>query len=176
MAVASERGRGLACPIETGPGCCAGAKIPRSILVAYLVAAAIALTMYLVVPIWLEARRDGAQTSTKEKPTTSAITGNDANFESEVLRSDVPVLVDFWASWCGPCKTMGPIVDALADEYRGKLKVVKVRIEDAPQAVAKYGVESVPTFLVIQRGEVRTQLVGAHPKEALVDAFKPYLN
>ncbi len=106
----------------------------------------------------------------------SAIAVNEANFEAEVLQSDLPVLVDFSASWCGPCRAMSPVVDAIADEYAGKVKVVKVDIDDAPQAAANYGVASIPTFAVIQGGNVKTQFTGARPKQVLVDAFKPYLS
>ena len=105
----------------------------------------------------------------------SAIACDDAKFDSEVLGSDLPVLVDFWAPWCGPCKAMSPVVDALADEYRGKLKVVKLQVEDAPQAAAQYGVTAIPSFMVVHDGEVKTQFTGARPKQILVDAFKPYL-
>jgi len=104
----------------------------------------------------------------------SAIAVNDANFQSEVLESDLPVLVDFWAPWCGPCKAMSPVVDAIAQEYAGNVKVVKVDVDEAPRAAANYGVVSIPTFLVIQAGKVKNQFTGVRPKQALVDAIKPY--
>lgn len=172
---ATEREHGSCC-VENGKACCTGLKTARSLLIAFLVVAAIALAIYFVAPILAVTTVDNGQTLTKEKGKTVPVTVTDANFEAEVLKSEQTVLVDFWATWCGPCKKMEPIVEAIAKEYAGRLKVVKVRIEDAPKAVAKYKVESIPTFLVIRRGEVKIQLVGAVPKEALVKVVEPYLN
>ena len=101
---------------------------------------------------------------------------DDANFQTEVLDSQQPVLVDFWAPWCGPCKALAPIVDEIAKEYDGRLKVVKVDVGQAPNAAAKYGVSSIPNVVVIDRGEVKTQLPGLRPKQELIDAIQPYLN
>ena len=88
------------------------------------------------------------------------VTTTDANFESEVLQSDVPVLVDFWATWCGPCKAIAPHVEAVAGDYVGKAKVAKMDIDSNPQTPAKYGIRSIPTLLVFKGGEVVDQLVG----------------
>lgn len=101
---------------------------------------------------------------------------NDANFITEVLESDQPVLIDFWAPWCGPCKAMSTIVDEIADEYGGEVKVLKVNVDDAPQAAARFGDSSIPNFTVVKDGEVKAQLAGVRPKQVLVDAFKPHLN
>ena len=92
----------------------------------------------------------------------------DANFEAEVLKSDVPVLVDFTATWCGPCKALAPIVEKVADEFQGKIKVGKLDIDDAPQITRKYGVRSVPTVLVFKGGQKMGQHVGLTTREKLV--------
>lgn len=106
----------------------------------------------------------------------SVLACNDADFESVVLRSDLPVLVDFWAPWCGPCKAMSPIVDELAKEFDGRLRVVKVDVADARRAAAKYGITSIPNFVVLRQGELKAQMTGARPKHTLVEAIMPHLN
>ena len=88
----------------------------------------------------------------------------DATFESEVLKSDTPVLVDFWAEWCAPCRAIAPIVKEIADDNGEKLKVVKINIDESPQTPGTYGVRSIPTILVFKDGQVASQLVGARPK------------
>ena len=93
------------------------------------------------------------------------------NFEEEVLKSDVPVLVDMFATWCGPCKMMAPVVAQLADEYKGSVKVGKLDIDQNVDIVAQYKIMSVPTFLVIKDGEVVKKLIGAVSKEELVEAI-----
>ena len=90
------------------------------------------------------------------------------NFEREVVQSPVPVLVDFWAEWCGPCKMLSPIVDEISKEMEGKMKVGKVNVDDEQDLAMKYGIMSIPTLLVFKRGEVADQLVGAMPKAQLV--------
>lgn len=94
----------------------------------------------------------------------------DANFEQEVLKSSIPVLIDFWAPWCGPCKAIAPIVDELAKDYAGKLKVVKLNVDDNPETPARYGVRGIPNLLIIKNGQVKDQIVGAVPKGHLVKA------
>ncbi|MDD9901392.1 MAG: thioredoxin [Alphaproteobacteria bacterium] len=93
----------------------------------------------------------------------------DSEFEAEVLKSDKPVLVDFWAEWCGPCRALGPTLDALADEKGDKIKVVKVNIDENPAAPSKYGVRSIPAMFIFKGGEIVAQTVGAMPKS---DLFK----
>jgi len=88
----------------------------------------------------------------------------DATFEGEVLKSDTPVLVDFWAEWCAPCRAIAPIVKEIADDNGEKLKVVKMNIDDSPQTPGTYGIRSIPTILVFKDGQVAGQLVGARPK------------
>ena len=99
----------------------------------------------------------------------SSIAVTDDNFESEVLQSDTPVLVDFWAEWCGPCKQLSPIIDELAGDMGDKLKVVKVNIEDAPEAPSKYGVRGVPTLMVFKGDELVDTKVGGMPKSQLAE-------
>ncbi len=100
----------------------------------------------------------------------------DTNFEAEVLHADRPVLIDFWAPWCGPCKAVSPTVEEIADEFGGEVKVLKVNIDDAPQAATRFDVSSIPNFAIVKDGQIKTQLAGVRPKQALMDAFKPYLN
>ncbi|WP_437810487.1 thioredoxin [Sorangium sp. So ce1078] len=92
----------------------------------------------------------------------------DQNFESEVLKSDVPVLVDFTATWCGPCRALAPIVDKIADDFQGKVKVAKLDIDGAPETTRKYGVRSVPTVMVFQGGEKKGVQVGLTNREKLL--------
>ena len=93
----------------------------------------------------------------------------DQNFEAEVLQADGPVVVDFWAEWCGPCKVMSPLVDALAAELGEKIKVVKVNIDESPNAPTKYGVRGIPTFMVFKGGQLVDTKVGSMSKTQLTD-------
>lgn len=93
----------------------------------------------------------------------------DKDFENEVINSSEPVLVDFWAEWCGPCKTLMPIVEEIADEMKGKLKVVKINIEDAPETPVKYGLRGVPTLMLFKEGKVIDTRAGGMPKTQLAD-------
>ncbi len=100
----------------------------------------------------------------------------DSNFQNEVLKSDKPVLLDFWAEWCGPCKMISPIVEELAKEYDGKLKVGKVDVDSNQQTSMQYGIRSIPTLLIFKGGKVVDQLVGAVPKKVLSEKITKHLN
>lgn len=99
----------------------------------------------------------------------------DDNFETEVLSSDVPALVDFWATWCGPCRQIAPTVEALASDYAGKLKVGKMDIDNHQLTPQKYGVRSIPTLLIFKGGQVVGQVVGAVPRSKLEDEVKKHM-
>ena len=98
------------------------------------------------------------------------------NFEKEVKKSDVPVLVDFWAEWCGPCKMVAPIVDEIAAELAGKLKVGKVNTDDSQELAGQFHIMSIPTLLIFKNGEVVEQMVGAMPKDQLMAKIQPQLS
>ncbi|MGH8056400.1 MAG: thioredoxin [Candidatus Entotheonellia bacterium] len=101
-----------------------------------------------------------------------ALEVSDGTFEQEVLQSPVPVLVDFWAVWCGPCKAIAPVVEQLAGEYEGRMKVMKLDVDDNPQTATTYGVQSIPTLLLFKDGRPAERIVGAVPKALLVDKIK----
>ena len=100
---------------------------------------------------------------------------DESTFAAEALESSVPVLVDFWAPWCPPCRRMGPVLDELATELAGRLKVVKVNTEEAASLAARYHVLNLPTFLLFKGGQVATQLVGARSKDELLESLEPHL-
>ena len=104
-----------------------------------------------------------------------SVATSDANFENDVLKSEVPVLVDFWAEWCGPCKQLSPIVDEVANDMEGKLKVVKVNIDENPDSPAKFGVRGIPTMVLFKDGKEVDQIVGNHPKENIVAVIEKYI-
>jgi thioredoxin 1 len=104
--------------------------------------------------------------------TENIIQLSDDNFESEILKSDIPALVDFWAPWCGPCRVVSPIVEELAQQYAGQLKVGKMNVDENPVTPTKYGIRGIPTLIVFKNGEVLDQVVGAVPKGHIEEMIK----
>ena len=106
---------------------------------------------------------------------SAAVAVTDANFKAEVLDSEVPVLVDFWAPWCGPCRMVAPVVDEIAAQYVGKVKVVKVNTDENSATATEYGIRSIPTLMIFKGGQKVDMVVGAVPKTTLSDTLQKYL-
>jgi thioredoxin 1 len=99
----------------------------------------------------------------------------DSSFKQEVLDSDLPVLVDFWAPWCGPCRMVAPVVDEIAQQYQGQIKVVKVNTDENPSVASTYGIRSIPTLMIFKGGQKVDMVVGAVPKTTLASTLEKYL-
>jgi thioredoxin 1 len=106
---------------------------------------------------------------------SNAVAVTDASFDSEVIQSSVPVLVDFWAAWCGPCRAIAPAVDEIATEYKDRLKVAKLDIDANGEVSMKYGIRGIPTLLLFKNGQVVETMVGAYPKAMMVSKITPHL-
>ena len=106
---------------------------------------------------------------------TNEIEFTDANFSAEVLGADLPVLVDFWAPWCGPCKMIAPMVEEISNEYAGKVKVGKLNIDDNQTVASQYGVQGIPTLMIFKNGEMVERIVGVRPKETLTGKLESVL-
>jgi thioredoxin 1 len=103
------------------------------------------------------------------------VTITDQNFTEEVTKSNLPVLIDFWAVWCGPCRAIAPIVEQLADEYDGKVKIGKLDVDENPETAVKFGVRSIPTLLIFKNGQVVDTIIGAVQKQVIVQKITPYI-
>jgi thioredoxin 1 len=112
----------------------------------------------------------------KGRDRMKAVELTEETFEQEVLKATMPVLIDFWAAWCGPCKMIAPIVEELATEYEGKLKIGKVDVDNNQKIAMQYGIRSIPTLLIFKGGKVVEQIVGAAPKKTLVEKLSKHLN
>ncbi|MEY4171114.1 MAG: thioredoxin [Actinomycetota bacterium] len=99
----------------------------------------------------------------------------DASFDADVLKSDIPVIVDFWAEWCGPCRMVAPILEEISSEYDGKIVIAKLNVDENPKTAASYGITSIPTMNVYSGGDVVKTIIGAKPKAALISDLQPFL-
>lgn len=103
------------------------------------------------------------------------LTITDASFETEILKSNMLTIVDFWAEWCGPCKMLAPILDAIADEYAGKTKICKINVDDNPSTPPKYSIRGIPMLIFFKNGQPVDQMVGNQPKDAIIQTIKKHL-
>ncbi|MEZ4979177.1 MAG: thioredoxin [Chitinophagales bacterium] len=111
----------------------------------------------------------------KTKQIKMALEFKDASFQAEVMDSGELTLVDFWAQWCGPCLALGPTIEALSNEFEGKMKVGKLNVDENPETAMKFGIRNIPTILLLKNGEIVERLVGAQPKAAFVQAIEKHL-
>jgi thioredoxin 1 len=111
----------------------------------------------------------------KHQPMAKPVHITDSSFDAEVLKSDLPVLTDFWAEWCGPCKMIAPILEEIAEEYAGRIKITKMDVDQNNRMAMQFGVQSIPTLVLFKNGQAVEQLVGAMPRERLLSRILPHL-
>ncbi|MBN2124996.1 MAG: thioredoxin [Deltaproteobacteria bacterium] len=111
----------------------------------------------------------------RRQPMSDMLHVTDGSFEEEITKSELPVMVDFWAEWCGPCKMVGPVLEQLAGEYSGKVKIAKMDVDVNRQTPAKYGIRNIPTLIIFKGGEVVQTIIGAHPKSYIEEELKKVL-
>ncbi len=105
----------------------------------------------------------------------NTMSATDANFDSDIMKGQGVALIDFWAEWCGPCRQLGPTIDAIADEYQGKLKVYKMNVDENPSTPTRFNVRGIPTLILVKNGQVVDQLVGNQPKSVIVSAIQKHI-
>ncbi|MGA8142043.1 MAG: thioredoxin, partial [Desulfobaccales bacterium] len=113
--------------------------------------------------------------STQESEMSDLLQVGDADFEQEILKSDIPAMVDFWAAWCGPCRAIAPVVEELAKDYAGKVKVAKMNVDEDSKTPAKYGIRAIPTLIIFKNGQVVDQITGAVSRSIIENALKKAL-
>eukprot|EP00216_Chloropicon_sp_CCMP2111_P005205 CAMPEP_0198234748 /NCGR_PEP_ID=MMETSP1446-20131203/676_1 /TAXON_ID=1461542 ORGANISM="Unidentified sp, Strain CCMP2111" /NCGR_SAMPLE_ID=MMETSP1446 /ASSEMBLY_ACC=CAM_ASM_001112 /LENGTH=129 /DNA_ID=CAMNT_0043915569 /DNA_START=381 /DNA_END=770 /DNA_ORIENTATION=+ len=128
------------------------------------------------MPLSAGRTRGGVMTWAKKSAEPSADPVNDSDWDEKVLKSDLPVLVDFWAPWCGPCRMIAPLVDELAEEYKGKLKAVKLNTDESPTVATEYGIRSIPTVMIFKNGKKMDTVIGAVPKQTLAQTIEKYID